>query len=123
MKPLKLKDNITARNSVEGTNTPDEIIKRIEETEEVLIKRVLKGDLDARENLIKYNEKIVIAISKQYQDKDLSIEELIKEGKNGLLMALDKFDESRGFKFFYYAVWWIRQSMINAIEENKKGRR
>lgn len=61
----------------------------------------------------------MISLAKQYQGKGLSLEELISEGNKAILLALDKFDESKEHKFFSYALWWIRQCMINAIEENK----
>lgn len=88
-----------------------------------LIKLAKEGDQEAKDKIIKDNERFVISLAKQYQGKGLSLEELINEGNKAILLALDKFDESKGYKFYAYAVWWIRQSMINAIEEKKEGRK
>ena len=78
------------------------------------------ADCDEMKKLVKCNERFVMSVARQYQNRGLSIEELIKAGRAGLEKAALKFDASRGFKFIAYAVWWIRQRIIQAIEEKKK---
>ena len=88
-----------------------------------LIHKVKVGDKEALETLVRINLRFIANVAKQYQNNGLSMEVLINEGIIGLIKAAEKFDESKGFSFISYAVWWIRQSMINAIEEKKEGRR
>ena len=85
------------------------------EKEIELAKRIKKGDEKAREELIKANLRFVITIAKQFQNRGLPLEDLIAEGNIGLMKAIEKFDETKGFHFISYAVWWIRQSIIKAI--------
>jgi RNA polymerase primary sigma factor len=96
-------------------------IKRITAEEEVDLARMIhKGDLDARNRLITANLKFVISVSKQFQNKGLSLPDLINEGNLGLIDAAQRFDETRGFKFISYAVWWIRQSIIQALAKQER---
>lgn len=113
MRQLKLKGNITARTSIEG---PDVKIYLNKEEKE-LIKRIKSGDKEANHKLIDNSKRFIVSITKQYQNQGVSIEELISKGEEGLIIAAKKFDESRGFSFMAYAIWWIRQSMINTIDE------
>jgi RNA polymerase primary sigma factor len=85
------------------------------EKEIELAKRIKEGDEEAREELIKANLRFVITIAKQFQNRGLPLEDLIAEGNIGLMKAIEKFDETKGFHFISYAVWWIRQSIIRAI--------
>ena len=93
----------------------EELISAEEEVE--LARRIKTGDLKALEKLTKANLRFVVSVAKQYQNQGLSLPDLINEGNIGLLKAAEKFDETRGFKFISYAVWWIRQSILQAIAE------
>jgi RNA polymerase primary sigma factor len=96
-------------------------IKLITAEEEVDLARMIhKGDLDARNRLITANLKFVISVSKQFQNQGLSLPDLINEGNLGLIDAAQRFDETRGFKFISYAVWWIRQSIIQALAKQAR---
>ncbi len=96
-------------------------IKLISAEEEVsLARRIHKGDLEARDCLINANLRFVISVAKQYQNLGLSLADLINEGNLGLIEAAQRFDETRGFKFISYAVWWIRQSIIQALAEQAR---
>ena len=96
-------------------------MKLITAEEEVsLARRIHKGDLDARDCLINANLRFVISVSKQYQNLGLSLADLINEGNLGLIEAAQRFDETRGFKFISYAVWWIRQAILQALSENAR---
>jgi RNA polymerase primary sigma factor len=90
------------------------------EEEIELVKRIKKGDKVAREKLILGNLKFVVSIAKQYPNKGISLGDLVNDGNIGLIRAVEKFDESRGIKFISYAVWWIRQAIIQAISENAR---
>lgn len=83
-----------------------------------LAKKAKEGDMQAREKLVLHNLKFVVTIAKQYMGSGLPLEDLIAEGNTGLLKAIDKFDVTRGFRFISYAVWWIRQAILQAISEN-----
>lgn len=93
----------------------EELISAKEEVE--LARRIKTGDRKALEKLTKANLRFVVSVAKQYQNQGLSLPDLINEGNIGLLKAAEKFDETRGFKFISYAVWWIRQSILQAIAE------
>ena len=93
----------------------EELISAEEEVE--LARRIKTGDRNALEKLTKANLRFVVSVAKQYQNQGLSLPDLINEGNIGLLKAAEKFDETRGFKFISYAVWWIRQSILQAIAE------
>jgi RNA polymerase primary sigma factor len=95
-----------------------DIISKEEEAE--LTKRVLNGDKKAREELIKANLRFVISIAKMYQNNGIPLSDLIAEGNLGLLKAIDKFDRTKGYRFISYAVWWIKQSIIESINEHSR---
>src|SRR5450759_2355741 len=115
MRQLKIIKQITNRENSFLDKYLNEIakIKLITAEEEVdLAGRIHKGDLDARNRLINANLRFVISVAKQYQNQGLSLSDIINEGNLGLIKAAQRFDETMGFKFISYAVWWIRQSII-----------
>jgi RNA polymerase primary sigma factor len=123
MRQLKIIKQITKREDSSIDKYLDEIakIKLITAEEEAdLARRIHKGDLDARDCLINANLRFVISVSKQYQDRGLSFADLINEGNLGLIEAARRFDETMGFKFISYAVWWIRQAIMQALSENAR---
>jgi len=123
MRQLKIIRQITKREDSSIDKYLDEIakIKLITAEEEAdLARRIHKGDLDARDCLINANLRFVISVSKQYQDRGLSFADLINEGNLGLIEAARRFDETMGFKFISYAVWWIRQAIMQALSENAR---
>lgn len=95
-----------------------DVISKEEEAE--LTERVLNGDTKAREELVKANLRFVISIAKTYQNNGIPLPDLINEGNLGLLKAIDKFDRTKGYRFISYAVWWIKQSIIECINENSR---
>ena len=118
MRQLKITKSITNRESAALEKYLQEISKEamISAEEEVeLAQRIKKGDPKALERLTKANLRFVVSVAKQYQNQGLSLPDLINEGNLGLLKAAERFDETRGFKFISYAVWWIRQSILQAI--------
>lgn len=121
MRQFKIDKNITKRDHI--INAYLQEIGRydlISQEEEVLLaKKIREGDKKALEKLVKANLRFVVSVSKNYQNKGLSLPELINEGNRGLIKAAKKFDETRGFKFISHAVWWIRQSILRAIAEER----
>ncbi len=95
-----------------------ELITAEEEVD--LAQRIHNGDLNARDILINANLRFVVSVSKQYQNKGMSLPDMINEGNLGLIKAAERFDETRGFKFISYAVWWIRQSILQALAEKAR---
>ena len=123
MRQLKITKSITNRESASLDKYLQEIGKEdlITVEEEVeLAQRIRKGDQDALEKLTKANLRFVVSVAKQYQNQGLSLPDLINEGNLGLIKAAEKFDETRGFKFISYAVWWIRQSILQALAEQSR---
>ena len=123
MRQLKITKSITNRESASLDKYLQEIGKedRITVEEEVeLAQRIRKGDQEALEKLTKANLRFVVSVAKQYQNQGLSLPDLINEGNLGLIKAAEKFDETRGFKFISYAVWWIRQSILQALAEQSR---
>jgi RNA polymerase primary sigma factor len=123
MKQLKITSRITSRDSFSIEKYLSEISKLplLNEDEEVdLAKRVREGDSDAMEKLVKANLRFVVSVAKQYQNQGISLNDLINEGNIGLIKAATKFDETKGFKFISYAVWWIRQSILQALIEQPR---
>ena len=123
MRQLKITQSITNRESASLDKYLQEIGREemisIEEEVE-LAQRIKKGDRDALEKLTRANLRFVVSVAKQYQNHGLSLPDLINEGNVGLIKAAEKFDETRGFKFISYAVWWIRQSILQAIAEQSR---
>ncbi len=123
MRQLKITKSITNRESRSLDKYLQEIGKEelITAEEEVeLARRIKQGDLVALEKLTKANLRFVVSVAKQYQNQGLSLPDLINEGNLGLIKAAQRFDETRGFKFISYAVWWIRQSILSAIAEHSR---
>ena len=123
MRQLKITKSITNRESASLDKYLQEIGKEdlITVEEEVeLAQRIRKGDQKALENLTRANLRFVVSVAKQYQNQGLSLPDLINEGNLGLIKAAEKFDETRGFKFISYAVWWIRQSILQALAEQSR---
>lgn len=123
MRQLKITKSITNRESDSLDKYLQEIghedLISVEEEVE-LAQRIRKGDRKALEKLTKANLRFVVSVAKQYQNQGLSLPDLINEGNVGLIKAAEKFDETRGFKFISYAVWWIRQSILQAIAEQSR---
>lgn len=123
MRQLKITKSITNRESAALDKYLQEIGREelITVSEEVeLAQRIKKGDKAARDKLINANLRFVVSVAKQYQNQGLSLPDLINEGNLGLIRAAQKFDETRGFKFISYAVWWIRQSILQALAEQSR---
>ena len=123
MRQLKITQSITNRESASLDKYLQEIgreeLVTVEEEVE-LAQRIRKGDRKALEKLTRANLRFVVSVAKQYQNHGLSLPDLINEGNLGLIKAAEKFDETRGFKFISYAVWWIRQSILQAIAEQSR---
>jgi RNA polymerase primary sigma factor len=123
MRQLKITKSITNRESASLDKYLQEIAKEelITVEEEVeLAQRIKRGDRIALERLTRANLRFVVSVAKQYQNQGLSLPDLINEGNLGLMKAGEKFDETRGFKFISYAVWWIRQSILQALAEQSR---
>lgn len=123
MRQLKISKSITNRESASLDKYLQEIgheeLLSVDEEVE-LAQKIKKGDRRALERLTKANLRFVVSVAKQYQNQGLSLPDLINEGNVGLIKAAEKFDETRGFKFISYAVWWIRQSILQAIAEQSR---
>ncbi|MBP7848899.1 MAG: RNA polymerase sigma factor RpoD/SigA [Lentimicrobiaceae bacterium] len=123
MRQLKISKSITNRETASLDKYLQEIGKEelISAEEEVeLARRIRQGDQVALEKLTKANLRFVVSVAKQYQNQGLSLPDLINEGNLGLIKAARRFDETRGFKFISYAVWWIRQSILQALAEQSR---
>src|SRR5207244_13362166 len=123
MRQLKITKSITNRESQSLEKYLQEIGREelITAEEEVRLARKIKeGDQDALDRLTKANLRFVVSVAKQYQNQGLSLPDLINEGNLGLIKAAQRFDETRGFKFISYAVWWIRQSTLQALAEQSR---
>ena len=123
MRQLKITKSITNRESASLDKYLQEIGREdlITVEEEVeLAQAIKKGDRKALEKLTRANLRFVVSVAKQYQNQGLSLPDLINEGNLGLIKAAEKFDETRGFKFISYAVWWIRQSILQALAEQSR---
>lgn len=123
MKQLKITQQITNRESASLEKYFQEISREemITPEEEVeLAQRIREGDKVALEKLTKANLRFVVSVAKQYQNSSMTLGDLINEGNLGLIKAAERFDETRGFKFISYAVWWIRQSIIQALAEHSR---
>ncbi len=123
MRQLKITKSITNRESQSLEKYLQEIgkVDLLTPEEEVdLAKRIKQGDQLALEKLTKSNLRFVVSVAKQYQNQGLSLSDLINEGNLGLIKAAQRFDETRGFKFISYAVWWIRQSILQALAEQSR---
>lgn len=123
MRQLKIGKSITNRE----IGTLDKFLQDVSkeemvspEEEVILAQKILQGDEEALEKLIKANLRFVISVAKQYQNQGLSLQDLINEGNLGLIKAAKRFDHTRGFKFISYAVWWIRQSILQALAEQSR---
>ena len=123
MRQLKITQQITARDNDSLERYLQEIgkVSLITPEEEVELARKIKsGDQDALEKLTKANLRFVVSVAKQYQHQGLALSDLINEGNIGLIKAAQRFDESKGFKFISYAVWWIRQAILQALVEQSR---
>ena len=123
MRQLKISKSFTNRESASLDKYLQEIgheeLLSVDEEVE-LAQKIKKGDRQALERLTRANLRFVVSVAKQYQNQGLSLPDLINEGNVGLIKAAEKFDETRGFKFISYAVWWIRQSILQAIAEQSR---
>jgi len=123
MRQLKITKQVTNRETASLDKYLQEIgrVELITADEEVeLARRIKQGDQEALEKLTKANLRFVVSVSKQYQNQGLTLPDLINEGNLGLIKAAQRFDETRGFKFISYAVWWIRQSILQALAEQSR---
>ena len=123
MRQLKIQKSITNRESASLEKYLQEIGKEVmisAEEEAILAKKIREGDQQALDRLTKANLRFVVSVAKQYQNQGLSLPDLINEGNLGLIKAGQRFDETRGFKFISYAVWWIRQSILQSLAEQAR---
>ena len=123
MRQLKITKSITNRESQSLERYLQEIgkVELLSADEEVILARKIKdGDQKALERLTKANLRFVVSVAKQYQNQGLSLSDLINEGNLGFIKAAQRFDETRGFKFISYAVWWIRQSILQSLAEQSR---
>lgn len=123
MRALKITQSITTRET-ESFNKYLKDVSGLDminpETEIELAKRIKAGDTKAKDQLVKANLRFVISVAKQYIGRGLDVEDLVSEGNLGLIKAAEKFDETRGIKFISFAVWWIRQSILQSIADNSR---
>ncbi len=123
MRQLKITKQVTNRGLLSLDKYLQEIGREelISPSEEVdLARRIRNGDEKALDQLVRANLRFVVSVSKQYQNQGLSLPDLINEGNIGLIKAAERFDETKGFKFISYAVWWIRQSILQALSEQAR---
>ena len=124
MRQLKITQSITNRresHTLEKYFTEVSGVPMITPEEEVrLAKEIKKGNQDALDKLVRANLRFVVSVAKQYQNRSLPLNDLINEGNLGLIKAAKKFDETKGFKFISYAVWWIRQSILQSLNDNAR---
>jgi RNA polymerase primary sigma factor len=123
MRQLKITKQVTNRETASLDKYLQEIgkVDLIPPEEEVILARRIKsGDADALKNLVKANLRFVVSVAKQYQNQGMSLPDLINEGNLGLMKAAQRFDETRGFKFISYAVWWIRQAILQSLAEQAR---
>ena len=123
MRQLKISKSITSRNQGTLDKYLSDIAKEpliTAEEEVALAQRIKEGDQAALERLVNANLRFVVSVAKQYQNQGISLQDLINEGNIGLVKAAQRFDETRGFKFISYAVWWIRQSILQAVAEQSR---
>jgi len=123
MRQLKISKQVTNRDTPSLDKYLHEIgkVEMANAEEEVeLARKIKKGDDEALNRLIRANLRFVVSVSKQYQNQGLTLPDLINEGNLGLIKAAQRFDETRGFKFISYAVWWIRQSILQALAEQAR---
>ena len=122
MRQLKISKSITTRNETLDKHLQEiSRVPMITVNEEIeLAQRIRRGDRAALEKLVCANLRFVVSVAKQYQNQGMSLTDLISEGNIGLIKAAEKFDETRGFKFISYAVWWIRQSILQALAEQSR---
>src|ERR1700727_217455 len=123
MRQLKITKQVTNRENASLDKYLQEIgrVELITADEEVeLARKIRQGNEAALDKLVKSNLRFVVSVSKQYQNQGLSLPDLINEGNLGLIKAAQRFDETRGFKFISYAVWWIRQSILQALAEQSR---
>ncbi|NLB26775.1 MAG: sigma-70 family RNA polymerase sigma factor [Bacteroidales bacterium] len=123
MRQLKITKQVTNRDTLSLDKYLHEIgkVELLSAEEEVeLAKKIRKGDRKSLDLLIKSNLRFVVSVAKQYQNQGLSLPDLINEGNLGLIKAAERFDETRGFKFISYAVWWIRQSILQSLAEQSR---
>ena len=123
MRQLKITKQVTNRETASLDKYLQEIgrVDLITAEEEVeLARKIKQGDAQALDRLVKANLRFVVSVSKQYQNQGLSLPDLINEGNLGLIKSAQRFDETRGFKFISYAVWWIRQSILQALSEQSR---
>src|SRR4051812_35027817 len=123
MRQLKITQSITNRESASLEKYLQDIGKEemiTPQMEVELAQRIKRGDQNALNKLTRANLRFVVSVSKQYQNQGLSLQDLINEGNLGLIKGAKRFDETRGFKFISYAVWWIRQSILQAIAEQSR---
>ena len=123
MRQIKISNSITNRDSASMERYLAEIARQplLTPDEEVdLARKIREGDIQAQERLVTCNLRFVVSIAKKYQNQGISLPDLVNEGNMGLIKAAQRFDETRGFKFISYAVWWIRQSILTAIADQAR---